>query len=132
MPAVRGEKSRRLPQAPWGRLRNAWPLRESCGIIFGPNSWTADFGIHKNFTIVPDRDIRIQVRAEMFNLFNHPNFDNPDLRAMDLLRFPEFIGLVGVPDDVCQWSKWTRSTRRRTATGAGPGTGPGEANGTLV
>ena len=52
--------------------------------------------------------------------------------SMDLLRFSEFIGLVGVPDDVCQWSKWTRNTRRRTATGAGPGTGPGEVNGTLV
>jgi hypothetical protein len=45
------------------------------GILFGPPSFFADFGLHKNFAI--RENIRLQFRSEMFNLFNHPNLGTP-------------------------------------------------------
>ena len=44
-------------------------------ILFGPGSKTIDFGVIKNFAI-RDR-YKLQFRAEAFNLFNRPNFNNP-------------------------------------------------------
>lgn len=41
----------------------------------GPNFWNADFGLTKNFTLT--ERFRLQFRAEAFNAFNHPNFENP-------------------------------------------------------
>jgi hypothetical protein len=44
-------------------------------IFDGPSYWNFDFGALKNFTIT--ERIRLQFRAEMFNAFNHVNFENP-------------------------------------------------------
>jgi hypothetical protein len=47
------------------------------GIIFGPSSWTADFAIYKRFPVPIVEGSKIQFRTEMFNVFNHPNWQNP-------------------------------------------------------
>jgi hypothetical protein len=41
----------------------------------GPGFWNFDLGILKRFNIT--ERVNIQFRAEMFNAFNHPNFENP-------------------------------------------------------
>jgi len=43
--------------------------------IQGPNNWNMDFGILKTFPIT--EQWKFQFRAEFFNVFNHPNFENP-------------------------------------------------------
>jgi hypothetical protein len=40
-----------------------------------PSFWNMDIGLQK--TIAVREGIRLQFRAEMFNVFNHANFDNP-------------------------------------------------------
>jgi hypothetical protein len=44
--------------------------------IFGPNYWNIDFSVSKN-TMITDR-LGLQLRAEFFNIFNHPNFALPN------------------------------------------------------
>lgn len=44
-------------------------------IFTAPGYWNVDFGIIKMFPI--NERVKIQFRTEMFNAFNHPNFDNP-------------------------------------------------------
>ncbi|MDT5294400.1 MAG: hypothetical protein QOJ76_1280 [Acidobacteriota bacterium] len=44
-------------------------------IFRGPSYWNADIGIVKLFSFT--ERVRLQFRTEMFNAFNHPNFDNP-------------------------------------------------------
>lgn len=44
-------------------------------IFSGPNYWNVDLGVTKAIRIT--ERVNLQVRAEFFNAFNHPNFDNP-------------------------------------------------------
>jgi hypothetical protein len=44
-------------------------------IFRGPGYWNVDLGIVKTFSIT--ERVRFQFRTEMFNAFNHANFDNP-------------------------------------------------------
>jgi len=44
-------------------------------IFISPNYWNVDFGFIKTFQI--SESVKIQFRTEMFNAFNHVNFDNP-------------------------------------------------------
>lgn len=44
-------------------------------IFRGPNYWNVDLGIVKMFDLT--ERFKLQFRTEMFNAFNHPNFDNP-------------------------------------------------------
>ncbi len=44
-------------------------------IFIAPSYWNVDFGFIKTFQIT--ENVRIQFRTEMFNAFNHTNFDNP-------------------------------------------------------
>ena len=44
-------------------------------IFVAPSYWNVDFGFIKTFPI--NERVRIQFRTEMFNAFNHTNFDNP-------------------------------------------------------
>ncbi len=46
-------------------------------ILRGPNSATADIGMFKNFTPGRERLGRLQFRAEVFNVLNSVNFNNP-------------------------------------------------------
>jgi hypothetical protein len=44
-------------------------------IFVAPSYWNVDFGFIKYFPI--NERVKIQFRTEMFNAFNHTNFDNP-------------------------------------------------------
>lgn len=44
-------------------------------IFIAPSYWNVDFGFIKMFPI--SERVKIQFRTEMFNAFNHTNFDNP-------------------------------------------------------
>ncbi len=44
-------------------------------IFTAPSYWNLDLGFIKTFNIT--ERVRLQFRTEMFNAFNHPNFDNP-------------------------------------------------------
>ncbi len=45
------------------------------GLIFGPPTFRVDYTMAKNIKFnVGDSTIRVQLRAEMFNIFNHTNF----------------------------------------------------------
>ncbi len=41
----------------------------------GPGFWNADMGLLKNFDLT--ERFKLQFRTEIFNVFNHPNFENP-------------------------------------------------------
>jgi len=56
------------PQYTWG---TAGP-----GILVGPGFFNFDLGIHRTFPI--KERIKLTFRAEMFNTFNHTNFNNPN------------------------------------------------------
>jgi hypothetical protein len=56
------------PQGSFGNLgRNA---------IYGPRFWSVDFAVSKDTRIF--ERLNLQLRAEFFNLFNHPNFALPN------------------------------------------------------
>ena len=66
------------PQGSFGTLgRNA---------IYGPRYWAVDFAVMKD-TSFSDR-VRLQLRMEFFNIFNHPNF-----------ALPNFFVNPGVPQE---------------------------------
>ena len=44
-------------------------------IFTGPGFFQTDFGLHKNFTLT--ERVRLEFRAEMFNVFNNANFNPP-------------------------------------------------------
>src|SRR5688572_6538264 len=44
-------------------------------IFIAPSYWNVDFGFIKTFAL--NERVKIQFRTEMFNAFNHTNFDNP-------------------------------------------------------
>ena len=56
--------------------------------LVGPSFKEFNFSIFKN-TAISERVV-LQLRAEFFNLFNHPNFSNPSM--------PNFIADIGTPD----------------------------------
>jgi hypothetical protein len=56
------------PLATFGTLgRNA---------IYGPSFWDVDFAVLKDTPL--GENLKLQLRAEMFNIFNHPNFALPN------------------------------------------------------
>jgi len=44
--------------------------------IYGPHFWNADFAVSKNTQLF--ERLNLQLRAEFFNIFNHPNFALPN------------------------------------------------------
>ncbi len=71
--------------------------------LFGPGFESVDLSVFKNIPI--KERLKIQIRAEMFNIFNHVNLANPSARVGSSL------GLIG-------------STAGASA--GQPGIGPGE------
>jgi hypothetical protein len=46
----------------------------------GPTLWQADTGLLKTFTPVPSHEsLNFQFRGEFFNIFNHPQFSDPNV-----------------------------------------------------
>ena len=50
-------------------------------ILRGPGTFNVDFSAHKVFTI--RERLRLQYRAEFFNVFNHTLLNNPDTSFTD-------------------------------------------------
>ncbi len=44
--------------------------------IYGPHFWNVDFAVSKNTPLA--EHVNLQLRAELFNIFNHPNFALPN------------------------------------------------------
>ena len=44
--------------------------------LTGFSAWQADVGIHRTFGLT--ERLKMEFRGELFNIFNHPNFANPD------------------------------------------------------
>jgi hypothetical protein len=45
-------------------------------VIYGPHFWNVDFAVSKNTPLA--EHVNLQLRAEFFNIFNHPNFALPN------------------------------------------------------
>ena len=45
--------------------------------VYGPNYFDTDFAVIKNFKVSKLEGVRFAVGAQFFNIFNHPNFDQP-------------------------------------------------------
>jgi Carboxypeptidase regulatory-like domain/TonB dependent receptor len=48
---------------------------EGRNLLHGPGLFNIDYSLFKSFAI--KERLRLQFRAELFNIFNHPNFNNP-------------------------------------------------------
>jgi hypothetical protein len=55
------------------------------GAIAGPGSWSYDSALLRNIDLT-ESGIRLQFRAELYNMFNHANLSTP----MSLLGGPNF------------------------------------------
>jgi hypothetical protein len=62
----------------------------SRGMLAGPSKVNMDFSLFKEF---PIHELgKLQFRSEFFNLFNHPNFNNPDNGVGDGTNFGRLTG----------------------------------------
>jgi hypothetical protein len=50
---------------------------EGRNVLTGPGRNNLDFGLHRSFRIPVRESMRLDVRGEAFNLFNHPQFGLP-------------------------------------------------------
>ena len=58
-------------------------------VFRGPGFWNMDFGLSRSIAFPRlGEQGRIQLRAEVFNLFNHTNLNNPD-RSLESPTFGE-------------------------------------------
>jgi hypothetical protein len=76
------------------------------GDCFGPGVSRADFSVAKNFHIT--ERVRMQFRMDFFNLFNHPQYNNPNngntngyvnigFSAVNTVASPAFLTANGAP-----------------------------------
>ncbi|MGH9528267.1 MAG: hypothetical protein ACRD2F_16420, partial [Terriglobales bacterium] len=66
-------------------------------MFHGPGIENTDFSLFKNIALGETR--RVELRAEFFNLFNHPNFANPDGNIQDP-SFGQISGLTTDPREI--------------------------------
>ena len=59
-----------FPAAPTGQQGNF-----GRNVLRGFGAWQADLALQRQFQVTDKA--RLRFRAEFFNIFNHPNFDNP-------------------------------------------------------
>ena len=57
------------------------------GILRGLDFWNADVAVSKFFRL-PKESMRLQFRAEAYNVFNHENFANPSTTNLSLVQQP--------------------------------------------
>jgi hypothetical protein len=46
-------------------------------VLLGLGGWQIDFSLHRDFRLSERLRLSLQLRAEAFNILNHPNFANP-------------------------------------------------------
>jgi hypothetical protein len=71
-------------------------------ILYGPGENDVDLGLHRIFPLPFERPMQIDFRAEAFNLFNHPQFGNPDTTIG--VSTAGVIGSVAVPNRQLQFA----------------------------
>jgi hypothetical protein len=67
--------------------------------IFGPSFFDTDFSVLKNFRIPRWESSKLGIGLQFFNLFNHPNFDQPVGDVMDP-SFGTILSNVSVPTSI--------------------------------
>ena len=63
-------------------------------VLTGPGFANVDFGIHKKFRVTEGSSLQLQANA--FNLFNHPNFASP-VSNLNSSQVGRSISTVGTP-----------------------------------
>jgi len=54
------------------------------GIVDGPGQFNVDFSLARSIRVKwPREDAALEIRGEFFNMFNHPQFSNPDTNFSD-------------------------------------------------
>jgi hypothetical protein len=66
----------------------------------GPGYFDADFTLMKYTKIPGWEGAKLAVGAQAFNVFNHPNFDNPDANISDTSTFGTVLHAIGPPTSV--------------------------------
>jgi hypothetical protein len=85
-------------------------------VVRGFGAWQIDFALHREIRL--SESIRVQIRAEAFNVLNHPNFANPSDPAAP-----------GVPGQLRYFPGPRFGVSTQTlANGLGPSLIPGELN----
>ena len=70
----------------------------------GPNLWDVDTGLLKNFAPVPHHEnVNFQFRGEFFNLFNHPQWADPNVTFSNA-AFGTTRGTIGTNADSSHYS----------------------------
>ena len=67
------------------------------GILQGPGYWSADTSVNRLFSVY--EHLKLQFRADFFNVFNHPNFANPDSVLTDT-AFGKITAAAGFPRQI--------------------------------
>ncbi len=67
--------------------------------IYGPRFFDTDLSLMKNFRIPRWENTKLQIGAQAFNLFNHPNFDQP-VGDLSSSQFGSIVRTVGAPTSV--------------------------------
>jgi hypothetical protein len=59
--------------------------------------WQIDFALNREFTL--KEELKLQLKAEFFNVFNHPNFGDPgansNTNALTNPQFGQSINMLG-------------------------------------
>jgi carboxypeptidase family protein len=107
-----------LPSGAFGSRNEVTHGNEARNGLRGFGTWSADGALQKQFRIAASRSV--QLRAEVHNVFNHPNFSQPDAS----------IGtLIGATGQFIPGPLFGRITGTGGAFGGGPGGGASSTGG---
>lgn len=68
--------------------------------LTGPAYTNVDFGAFKSFTMPHAESVKLKLGAQFFNLFNHPNFQNPGHTVTSGTSYGAISGTVGAPTSI--------------------------------
>ncbi len=77
-------------------------VQQSRNSLVGPSYTNVNFGAFKSFRIPHTETMKFKVGAQAFNLFNHPNFQNPthSLTASNAGTLGSIQSTVGAPTSI--------------------------------